>query len=122
MNWVFYVTLAVVFIGFFLVRRMTSLSPEQARSFLKAGAAIVDVRNPEEFAEEHLPGAVNIPLGVLKEEAERLWPKKEQILLLHCVSGMRSGIGVRILKQQGYSKAYNLGTYGRAKAIACGNS
>jgi phage shock protein E len=95
---------------------------EQARSFLKQGAAVVDVRNPEEFAREHLPGSVNIPLGVLKEEAERRLPNKEQVLLLHCVSGMRSGIGVRLLKQLGYSRAFNLGTYRQAQHIVCGNS
>ncbi len=117
MNWTLIAIVSVVFIGFLLLKQLTLISPQRARTFLREGAALVDVRSPEEFSSEHLPGAMNIPLGVLKQEAERCFPKKDKVVLLHCLSGTRSGIATRMLKQQGYTQVFNLGSYGRAQKI-----
>jgi len=44
-------------------------------------------------------------------------PDKNQVLLLHCLSGTRSGIAKRQLKSMGYQNVFNLGSYGRAGKI-----
>ena len=45
---------------------------------------------------------------------------KNQALLLHCQSGMRSGVAKKKLKALGYANAFNLGSYGRAAQIVDG--
>ena len=51
------------------------------------------------------------------DEIARHAPNKEQPLLLHCLSGGRSGIGTRTLRRLGYQHVFNLGSYGRAEGI-----
>ena len=100
----------------------TSLvSPDTARQPLQQGALVVDVRSAEEYRSRHLPGAVNIPLGELQGNLPRRVTDKTQVLLLHCLSGTRSGIAKRQLKGMGYLNAFNLGSYGRAQQIVSGN-
>ena len=103
--------------GFLLLKRLTLVRPEMARDWLKKGARVIDVRSQGEFQERHLPAAENIPLDRLREEIARLAPNKEQPLLLHCLSGTRSGMGKAMLKKMGYRNAFNLGSYGRAEKI-----
>jgi len=101
----------------FVLKRLSFLSPAAAHKFLQEGALVVDVRNAGEYRSGHLPDAVNIPLGELKENLPRRVTDKNQVLLLHCLSGTRSGMARRILKNMGYQNAFNLGSYGRAEKI-----
>lgn len=73
---------------------------------VKAGAYLVDVRNPEELDRDgRLPNAVNIPLDDLRNHLNDL-PKDRQIIV-SCRSGQRSYIAERILKNDGF-KVKNL--------------
>ena len=71
-------------------------------------ATIVDVRTPEEFEEEHFPGAINIPLDELQYRLEEFREMKTPIVA-YCRSGSRSGLAVSILKQRGINEVYNGG-------------
>ncbi|HEY0731349.1 MAG TPA: rhodanese-like domain-containing protein [Chitinophagaceae bacterium] len=71
-------------------------------------ATIVDVRTPEEFEDEHFPGAVNIPLDQLQYRLEEFREMKTPIVA-YCRSGSRSGLAVSILKQRGINEVYNGG-------------
>src|ERR1035441_3226571 len=84
---------------------------------VEEAARVIDVRSQGEFQERHLPAAENIPLDRLREEIARLAPNVEQPLLLHCLSGTRSGMGKAQLKKMGYRNVFNLGSYGRAEKI-----
>ena len=75
---------------------------------IKAGAKIIDVRTPGEFADEAYPGAVNIPLNVLPAKLEEIGPKHEPIVL-YCASGARSAQAARLLKQAGFVDVVNAG-------------
>jgi phage shock protein E len=112
-----WIILAVAIAAFLLYKRLTQLRPDAARDWLNKGAKVIDVRGEGEFQEKHLPGAVNIPLNRLRDEIARLAPNKEQPLLLHCLSGARSGMGAAMLKKMGYRNVFNLGSYGRAEKI-----
>ena len=96
---------------------MSFVSAEKACRLLRQGALVVDVRGPGEFNGGHLRGAVNIPLGELSHELPRRAPDKTQVLLLHCLSGTRSGIAKQQLKGLGYSNVFNLGSYARAEKL-----
>ena len=69
---------------------------EDAAALPRDGSVtLLDVRTPEEFAQGHIPGAVNIPLDQLRENLDRLDPAKP--VYVNCYSGLRSYIACRIL-------------------------
>ena len=113
---------SILIAGLFLavilgLKRLGLVSAEVARKHLEAGALVVDVRSVEEFKARHLSKAVNLPLGEIQIAVPRRVSDKNQILLLHCLSGTRSGIARRALKSMGYTNVFNLGSYGRAQRI-----
>lgn len=71
-------------------------------------ATIVDVRTPEEFAQDHYPGAVNIPLGEVSHRINEFKEMKQPIVT-YCRSGSRSGMATSMLKQNGIKEVYNGG-------------
>ena len=98
-------------------KHLALVRPGIAREFLKQGAKVIDVRTAREFNSRHLPPAISIPLDELCQRISGEVPDKETVLLLHCGGGVRSGMGKRVLQQMGYSKVFNLGSYGRAQRI-----
>lgn len=69
---------------------LTPLSPHQVADRIRSGRAVViDVREPEEFAVEHLPGALSAPLSVFDQAALGVQPGCEVIFM--CRSGARTG-------------------------------
>ena len=75
------------------------------------------MRSPEEYRGGHVPDAINLPLGELRENLPRRVKDKNQVLLLHCLSGGRSGIARQQLRRLGYPNAFNLGSYARAEKV-----
>ena len=117
MNLVTWIVIIGAVVAFLLLKRLSLVSPATAREWLSKGALVIDVRSEGEFQERHLPGAINIPLGRLGDEIARRAPSKEQAILLHCLSGTRSGMARTQLKKMGYCNVFNLGSYGRAEKI-----
>jgi phage shock protein E len=120
MDWTMILIIAGAVAAVFVFKRLSFISPEAVRKLLQDGALVVDVRNAGEYRSGHLPKAVNVPLGELKEALPRRVPDKNQVLLLHCLSGTRSGMAKRVLKSMGYPNVFNLGSYGRAQKIVRG--
>jgi len=119
-DWTMFWIVVGVMVAVVVVKRMSFIAPEAARTLLRQGAMVVDVRNAGEYAGGHLPEAVNIPLGELQGSMAQRVKDKNQVLLLHCLSGTRSGIARRQLKAMGYQNVFNLGSYGRARKILSG--
>ncbi len=117
MNLVTWIVIVGAVVAFLLLKRLSLVTTATAREWLNKGALVIDVRSEGEFQERHLPGAINIPLGRLGDEIARRAPDKEQAILLHCLSGTRSGMAKARLKQMGYRNVFNLGSYGRAAGI-----
>jgi NADPH-dependent 2,4-dienoyl-CoA reductase/sulfur reductase-like enzyme/rhodanese-related sulfurtransferase len=67
---------------------------------------ILDVRNPEEFAEGNVPGAVNIPLDNLRDRLAEL--PKDKDIIVYCKIGLRAYLGYRILVNHGFERVKNL--------------
>ena len=78
---------------------------------------IVDVRTPAEFNTGHLLQAVNMPLDRIDVLLPSSVRDKDKVILLHCRSGLRSGLAKSKLSGLGYKNAYNLGSYERAAKI-----
>jgi phage shock protein E len=117
MDWLTWIIIGGAIAIFLILKRKALVGPETAREWLKKGAKVIDVRSEPEYQERHLPGAINIPLNQLRHEIARHAPNKDWAILLHCLSGGRSGIGKGILKRMGYCNAFNLGSYERAERI-----
>ncbi len=87
-----------------------SISPQEARGRMTDGAVIVDVREPAEYSEGHVPGARLLPLGTISEEnAAAVIPDKETEVLVYCRSGRRSKMGAEKLADLGYANVAEFG-------------
>ena len=62
--------------------------------------SIIDVRETEEVKTGKIPGAVNIPLGLIEFRLQDIDKSKEHIMV--CRSGSRSGMATNILDSRGY--------------------
>jgi phage shock protein E len=78
-----------------------------AKALVAAGAKVVDVRTPDEFAYGHVPGALNIPFDEIGTRTAEIGPTSTPVVL-YCRSGHRSGIAVETLSKAGYGKLYDL--------------
>jgi phage shock protein E len=117
MNWTTTLVIAVVVVVIFILKKAGRISAKDARAHLKNGALVIDVRSRGEFNSGHLPNAVNIPLDEIETALPRRVKDKNQVLLLHCLSGTRSGMAKNKLKSLGYASIFNLGSYNRARLI-----
>ena len=72
-------------------------------------ALIVDVRTPEEFADGHYPGAINIPHESILEGLNQLGVTTSTAVILYCRSGNRSGQAEQALRDKGFTEARNAG-------------
>ena len=70
---------------------------------------ILDVRTPEEFAEKHIPHAINIPNETIGTEEIPELPDKEQLILVYCRSGNRSKQASEKLVRLGYTNIVEFG-------------
>jgi phage shock protein E len=116
-NWIPTLVFAGGAIAFFRFNRSGQISAKAAAAHLKSGALVIDVRSPGEFSSGHLTNAINLPLDEIETALPQRVKDKNQVLLLHCASGMRSGMAKSKLKGMGYTNAFNLGSYGRAEEI-----
>lgn len=81
---------------------MRKISANEVEALINERKAlnIIDVREIDEVAEGKIPGAINIPLGLLEFRLHELDKSKEYIVV--CLSGGRSSRAVQILEDQGY--------------------
>ena len=66
----------------------------------ESGVSLIDVRQPGEYEESHVPGAVLIPLDELVERVDEV-PEVDQVLVI-CRTGARSAKAVEFLNRSGY--------------------
>lgn len=85
------------------------ISGERAHELVDAGALLVDVRTPQEFAASHLDGAVNVPVSDLPRRVGEL--PTDRALVMYCASGMRSARALHALKKTGRVDVFDLGSH-----------
>jgi glyoxylase-like metal-dependent hydrolase (beta-lactamase superfamily II)/rhodanese-related sulfurtransferase len=69
---------------------------------------VIDVRKPNEFAEGHITGAINIPLSDMTDPGRMAQIEEEDNLYIHCSAGYRSVIASSLLKRQGIHNLRNV--------------
>jgi rhodanese-related sulfurtransferase len=99
--------------------KVREISAEEARAILEApgrdGWHFVDVREPDEFAAGHIPGAHLYPRGFLEVRADLEHPKRDawlkdrsRPLVLYCGGGHRSLLAADTLQQMGFERVVSL--------------
>jgi rhodanese-related sulfurtransferase/rubrerythrin len=87
-----------------------SFDAPAAKAFMNRAAAddflLLDVRQPEEYEAEHLPGAKLIPLAELGARISELDPEKPAIV--YCAIGGRSRVAAQVLAGKGFKEVFNL--------------
>ena len=67
---------------------------------------VLDVRTPQEYAEGHVPGAVNVPQEQLASRLAEV--PKDKDVVIYCRSGRRSALAADVLAANGYSRLSHL--------------
>lgn len=86
--------------------RGDGVNSAEAHALVRDGALLLDVRTPEEFADGHLPGARNIPVGDLSARLGEL--PRDRTVVVYCHSGARSARATATLREAGI-RARDLG-------------
>ena len=95
--------------------RIREMDAESARERL-ADLLVIDVREAEEFALGHLPGARCIPRGLLEAAADATYKGRDECLcraaareiLLYCSTGARSALAAVTLQEMGFERVHSL--------------
>lgn len=82
------------------------VSVAEAAAQRDAGAFILDVREPDEWAEFHVPGSTHIPLGQVAARLDEL--PRDQAIIVVCRSGNRSQQGRDTLRAAGFEQVSSM--------------
>ena len=90
---------------------VVNLTAEEGKVMMEEDPTIilVDVRTQEEYIEEHIPGALLVPVDELETLAPELMPDKESTYIIYCRSGNRSATAALMLIDLGYKNIYDMG-------------
>jgi len=81
-------------------KNITEISPPDAAAKLKSGeAVIVDVRDKDEWDEEHIPVAVHMSRGTIELDIEEKVPDTNAMIVCHCGGGGRSALAAKACKR-----------------------
>ena len=100
-------SLSIVLIGFVMACaapniEVTDISQQELQAADAGELLIVDVRSPKEFAEGHVPGALNIPHDELGDRLAELGEARDRPVVLYCQSGRRAGMASTTLIGAGF--------------------
>lgn len=93
------------------------VSTAEVASMLDGAKAplLLDVREPGEVAQGHLPGAISVPRGLLEAKADLAFPHREprledrkQAVVVYCASGVRSLLAAATLQQMGFADVVSM--------------
>jgi len=89
--------------------QIKSVDIDEARRMMeKPGTVLIDVREPDEWRQGHIPQAVGISRGFLELRIEEKVPDHKTPIIVQCASGTRSLLAARTLRELGYENIYNL--------------
>ena len=121
-----------IFVGFFLVLLFTGCTKESLKTEtpkganntlscsdmekkVESGALLIDVREEEDYNEEHMDNAINIPISQIEEKIGDYAKKKSTTIILYCETGVRANQTAIKLTEMGYTNVYSLGGIRKCK-------
>jgi sulfur-carrier protein adenylyltransferase/sulfurtransferase len=89
--------------------QIDEVDPSEVNELIDEGVALIDVRETDEVAAGHLPGAKHIPRGYLESRIEGVVPDRDAHVILYCASGNRSAYAARTLAEDlGYTNVSSM--------------
>ena len=96
--------------------QITEVDPAAAADHIAKGALVLDVREPDEYDQGALPGAVHIPRGHLEAQVEGKLLDKHAQVVVYCAGGVRSAFAAKTLAELGYTDVLSMaGGFGKWK-------
>jgi molybdopterin/thiamine biosynthesis adenylyltransferase/rhodanese-related sulfurtransferase len=96
------------------IREVDTAAAEALIAF--GGVAVLDVREPDEYDQGAIPGAVHIPRGHLEAQVEGRLVDKGQPVVVYCAGGVRSAFAAKTLQELGYADVVSMaGGFGKWK-------
>src|SRR5437870_11224105 len=90
-------------------KNIREISPTEAAAKLKSGdALIVDVREKDEWDEEHIPGAIHLSRGAIELDIEEQVPDMNTMIVCHCGGGGRSALAAESLQKMGFKNVRSM--------------
>jgi rhodanese-related sulfurtransferase len=90
-------------------KNITMISLEDAKAlFDKGGVIFLDCREPKEYKSGHIPGAINIPRGLLEFKIEGKISDKNANIVMYCKSGGRGCLACESIGDMGYKNVKNM--------------
>ena len=98
------------------LQTVREVTPEEVVKILESGGyKILDVREPNEYSDGHLIGAVNIPRGFLEVKADLEYYKRDeqmadrdQKIVCYCGGGHRSALAAKTLVEMGFTQVVSM--------------
>ena len=88
---------------------VTSIDVAKAKSILDQGGYLfIDVREPSEYTMGHIPGAINIPRGLVEFRIAAEAEEKDAKVVVYCKTGGRSSLATQSLEKLGYTALLNM--------------
>jgi rhodanese-related sulfurtransferase len=90
--------------------RVRQTAIQEVKRRLDAGEKfyLVDVREADEWARGHLPGAIHLCKGILERDIEKMIPDRAAPLVLYCGGGFRSALAADNLQKMGYADVFSM--------------
>ncbi|MCL2658231.1 MAG: rhodanese-like domain-containing protein [Betaproteobacteria bacterium] len=98
--------------------RIHEISPAELQTWNARDFVLIDVREPDEYAAGHIPGAINLPRGVLEFRIEShpalagaanpAQADRSRSLVLYCLTSGRAALAADSLQQLGFAKVHSL--------------
>jgi molybdopterin/thiamine biosynthesis adenylyltransferase/rhodanese-related sulfurtransferase len=88
------------------IREVDTAQADELRRRPKA--LVLDVREPDEYEQGAIPGAVHIPRGTLESSVENRITDKSAPVIIHCASGVRSAFAAKTLSDMGYQDVVSM--------------
>ncbi|MBK9180814.1 MAG: molybdopterin-synthase adenylyltransferase MoeB [Acidimicrobiales bacterium] len=96
------------------IREVDTAEADQLRA--RPDVIVLDVREPDEYEQGALPGAVHIPRGHLESQIEGRIPDRDAPVLVYCAGGVRSAFAAETLQLLGYGDVVSMaGGFGKWK-------
>ena len=88
------------------IREVDTAAADELRK--APGAVVLDVREPDEFEQGAIPGALHIPRGQLESNIEGRVPNHDTPLIVQCAGGVRSAFAAKTLAELGYTDVVSM--------------
>lgn len=91
-------------------KEIQEIGPDELARMQRSGenVTVIDVREREDAAKDTIPGAVNVPRGILEHDIDKVTTDKDRKMVLFCGGGSRSALAAASLKKMGFNNVISL--------------